>query len=797
MQNLPSSGWRYLNIGTDMVKKKKSNGASPSSGSRSGPKTSSSLLGGMLSNAGVAHTEVPQASAEVLVSSLGADMPSEERTRLEQEARQQLEVEVARLQSDRDDLDALRVCLEKDAEALKIREEAIEAEKEKAKSRVESLAEKETRLLEKVRDLEGRELNARNGFSKQNEESLKVLRAEVEALELRKLTIIREADRERSEARRRIQEELELGLASIKSREDDLDRQQIELDSRVSDLEAKERKLSLLQRSREDVLRLLRKEVEVEFADDIKRRDQEIVRAQSQLERLRLRLDTERERFDAYGQLVEVLDGREPASLREELEELRRKNRDLNSRLSELETAEAIGDLDRLRDELAVAREQIRDLRQELEERKVSAHQHQLVVLEREQWMQEKRVLERTKQLLDGHIRDLESRISSLVESQQADVAFPELVKMDNDPYQTPRPVDSIENLKNFTEELQHRIAVSDPANELFFRLEDLQLFVGGLAMSQLHVFQGISGTGKTSLAKAFAKAVGGECQDIAVQAGWRDRSDLLGHYNAFEKRFSEKEALQAIYRALTPSSSDRFNIVLLDEMNLSRPEQYFADFLSALEKSMGDRWIRLMESAPPNAPRLLRDGREIQLPQNLWFIGTANQDETTNELADKTHDRAFVLELPRHENSFSINRRLPTRTYSFRALQRAFMEAQEVHCKEVTDLLGFVSKSQLSSVLDKEFGIGWGNRFERQAKSFLPVVKACGGTFSGALDHLLSTRIFRAGKVVGRYDISRDQLDTVEQALLLVFQEMSRSDLPLRCVSALERDRKRMERGA
>ena len=51
--------------------------------------------------------------------------------------------------------------------------------------------------------------------------------------------------------------------------------------------------------------------------------------------------------------------------------------------------------------------------------------------------------------------------------------------------------------------------------------------------MSQLHVFQGISGTGKTSLAKAFAKAMGGFCTDIAVQAGWRDRDDLLGHYNA------------------------------------------------------------------------------------------------------------------------------------------------------------------------------------------------------------------------------------------------------------------------
>ncbi|MBN0287701.1 AAA family ATPase, partial [Pseudomonas aeruginosa] len=96
---------------------------------------------------------------------------------------------------------------------------------------------------------------------------------------------------------------------------------------------------------------------------------------------------------------------------------------------------------------------------------------------------------------------------------------------------------------------------------------------------------QGISGTGKTSLAKAFAKAMGGFCTDIAVQAGWRDRDDLLGHYNAFERRFYEKDCLQALYRAQTPRWRDTCNVILLDEMNLSRPEQYFAEFLSALEK--------------------------------------------------------------------------------------------------------------------------------------------------------------------------------------------------------------------
>ena len=75
--------------------------------------------------------------------------------------------------------------------------------------------------------------------------------------------------------------------------------------------------------------------------------------------------------------------------------------------------------------------------------------------------------------------------------------------------------------------------------------------------MSQLHILQGISGTGKTSLATAFAKAVGGVCTTIPVQAGWRDRADLLGHYNAFEKRYYERNTLQAIYRAQTEAYDD------------------------------------------------------------------------------------------------------------------------------------------------------------------------------------------------------------------------------------------------
>ena len=171
---------------------------------------------------------------------------------------------------------------------------------------------------------------------------------------------------------------------------------------------------------------------------------------------------------------------------------------------------------------------------------------------------------------------------------------------------------ESVTDLEIFALDMQERIAW-DPKTQkkLFFRIEDIRLFIAGLSMSRLHVLQGICGTGKTSLVKAFSRAVGGGCKTVAVQAGGRDKTDLVGHYNSFEKQFYEQDCLKGLYEAQTPFYKDRPYIILLDEMNLSRPEQYFADFLSALEMEMDDPdyKITLMTSPHPAAPKGFKDG--------------------------------------------------------------------------------------------------------------------------------------------------------------------------------------------
>ena len=113
----------------------------------------------------------------------------------------------------------------------------------------------------------------------------------------------------------------------------------------------------------------------------------------------------------------------------------------------------------------------------------------------------------------------------------------------------------------------------------------------------------------------------------------------------------------------------------------------------------------------------------------------------------------------------------------------------------EVSELLAELTTGPFTSVLQDRFDLGWGNRFERQAKRFLPVYMATGGRKEDALDHLLASRIFRRGKVTGRYDATIDDLAAIEQALTTVWKGW-RSE-PRRSLTLLAEDHRRKERGA
>lgn len=157
-------------------------------------------------------------------------------------------------------------------------------------------------------------------------------------------------------------------------------------------------------------------------------------------------------------------------------------------------------------------------------------------------------------------------------------------------------------------------------------------------------ILSGLSGSGKTQLALTFAKWI---CEDesqirfIAVGADWNNREYLLGYPNALNEGsyiLPENNALTIIIEAVRNPQKPYF--LILDEMNLSYVERYFADFLSAMES---DENILLHPDT--NEWTNCEIPANIKLPQNLFIIGTINVDETTYMFSPKVLDRANVIE--------------------------------------------------------------------------------------------------------------------------------------------------------
>ena len=123
----------------------------------------------------------------------------------------------------------------------------------------------------------------------------------------------------------------------------------------------------------------------------------------------------------------------------------------------------------------------------------------------------------------------------------------------------------------------------------LYYKIEMIRIFVSALASTKLVILQGISGTGKTSLAYAWGKFLKHSSCVASVQPSWRDRTDMFGYFNEFTKKFNETEMLKEMYIA---GYVDEVFTVILDEMNLSRVEYYFAEMLSILEMPNRDEWI-------------------------------------------------------------------------------------------------------------------------------------------------------------------------------------------------------------
>ena len=177
--------------------------------------------------------------------------------------------------------------------------------------------------------------------------------------------------------------------------------------------------------------------------------------------------------------------------------------------------------------------------------------------------------------------------------------------------------------------------------------------------ISPLTVLAGISGTGKSQLPLRYADAMGMHFLKIPVQPRWDGPQDLFGFYNYIEKRYKATDIARALVHMDSynwPEDAkpfeDRVLLILLDEMNLARVEYYFSEFLSRLEGRPPDDGAASDFGRRPSEIDIDvgRKGRPMRVyaGQNILFVGTMNEDESTQALSDKVVDRANILRFSR-----------------------------------------------------------------------------------------------------------------------------------------------------
>ena len=271
----------------------------------------------------------------------------------------------------------------------------------------------------------------------------------------------------------------------------------------------------------------------------------------------------------------------------------------------------------------------------------------------------------------------------------------------------------------------------------LYYRIDTIRQLFAGMATSKLIILEGISGTGKTSLAWALGEFFANPTAIIPVQPSWKDRSELLGYYNEFTKKFNESEFLKALYAV---GYRQDLNIITLDEMNLARIEYYFAEFLSIMEMRDTSAWqLDLIPNSLPSDPVNLKDGK-LTIPQNVVFFGTANNDDSTFTISDKVYDRAISLFFDDKGRPFQAN---PQESMPIPYFQLKGLYDEAIRQFPLSEVMND-KFAELDNFVIKKFKLAFGNRILKQIETFVPCYVACGGKEVDGFDFIFSNKILK-----------------------------------------------------
>ncbi len=437
-------------------------------------------------------------------------------------------------------------------------------------------------------------------------------------------------------------------------------------------------KRQLLQEEHNELTRRIEDNRKELLTQDGERKAQEELRKElARLEEQRILKEQDLRDLERRAQEAQEVHARLPVlqekteSLREEIEDLKKQKDALDKEVNELERT-AIeyrankAELDRLDERVQDLRARVADLEDKRTQRDTAAKE--LAVVEQKlggvraeyQDLSQKVALHRAEETaFAARVEVLKQEYESYSQGKDAtkDPAYADLFNNDTCPIKK-------EHLKEAAPKKNERDMLSRFQTELIgegleFPERMLYAFHTSLKCQDINpitVLAGVSGTGKTLLPVKYADFFGMHTLVIPVQPRWDSPQDLFGFYNYLERRFKPTELSRALVR-MDPFNyrdmgwdwaHDRMLLVLLDEMNLARTEYYFSEFLSKLE-------LRRQIRHPENA--MLRHKAEIELeggnagrklslwvPNNVLFVGTMNEDESTQTLSDKVLDRANVL---------------------------------------------------------------------------------------------------------------------------------------------------------
>lgn len=335
--------------------------------------------------------------------------------------------------------------------------------------------------------------------------------------------------------------------------------------------------------------------------------------------------------------------------------------------------------------------------------------QAQFVALQ-ERFLSYQQTVEKEKKIMEIAYRRLEELLSEkgdrlvalgLADAEDVAALLPQMGSLED----TRGGINFAEVLPDGFAQLAPLLQARMAEQNLLYSQAQLRDFLALLRTRDVTVLAGDSGSGKTSLVRAAAKAIGGVCTIIPVKPNWTGPEDLLGYFNPIERSYQATPFLLALQAAARNPQVPHF--ICLDEMNLARVEHYFADFLSLLENRSKAPHIALYTAdeerhvvveqgifleVEAEARRrsglandatleeLLRDDRanaelhrvggfadnesvllhhgrlrrslaaqmrmptSMTLPENVWIFGAVNMDDTTHQLSPKVLDRVQVV---------------------------------------------------------------------------------------------------------------------------------------------------------